>query len=658
MAGRISVLLIEDDPGDARLVEIGLSKATAGGFDVHRVESLRDAMAWLARERAGIILLDLSLPDSHGFATLQRMRSAYPDMPVIVLTGLDDTEFAVAAVEAGAQDFLVKGQADGALMQRAIRYAISRKHFEDELRAAKAAAEAASRSKSEFLAVMSHEIRTPMNGVLGMTRLLLMDETLGAGQREKLEVIQDSGEALLAILNDILDFSKLEAGRVELVAADYHVPRVVASTVELLASRAREKGLDLSVEVAPDVPTSVMGDAGRLRQVLLNLVGNAIKFTHSGSVQVAARRMPPGEGTTDPPPGQVVLHFSVNDTGIGIADDALPRLFQSFAQADASISRRYGGTGLGLAICRELVTLMGGHIGVDSTPGQGSRFWFEIAVAPASQARPTPAIRAPAGAGRTALNILLAEDNLVNRKVAIGILERRGHTVAVAVDGYEALEAVRRQRFDVVLMDMQMPGMDGMEATRAIRQLEGAAGRVPIVALTANAMPGDDLRCLAAGMNGYTRKPIVPDELEAILARHATPPAIRQDAPARDKAGDTAGEQAQANAGEFDQTVLDRLGDAMGRESIDALIRIFIEDVTRQARTVLPACQQGAMDEGRTAAHEIKSTSATMGLVRLAGHAEALEHALRDGDLATATALATTLEEHLTSALAALNRRQ
>ena len=502
----IRVLLIEDNPADARLIEFMLNDAKGLAFELEWRDNLGAGLERLDAGNVDVVLLDLGLPESTGFDTLQRLLGAGRKVPtLVVLSGLTDEEIAVQALQSGAQDYLVKGQVDSALLVRAIRYAIGRSQAEEALRqahaeaqAAKERAEVASQAKSAFLANMSHDLRTPLNGILGFAQILQWDRSLTERQQMGLGAIRQSGEHLLTLINDILDVAKIEAGKLEIFPNEFHLIKFLHVICDIIRVKAEQKpGLRFVCDCTADLPEAIRADERRLRQVLLNLLDNAVKFTERGQVTLRVRFTPPTR-----------LRIEVEDTGIGMSEEQLSRLFKPFEQV-GDVHHRSGGTGLGLVISRQFVRLMGGDIHVKSELGVGNLFWFELDVPASRWAAPDPpaAERIVTGYRGPTRKVLVVDDIAENRALLVDALQRLGFDVSQAAGGHEGLAQAQAVLPDLILMDLVMPDLGGTEVIRRLRRLP-VLDTVPIIAISASTTPEVEAGALAAGANAFLAKPV------------------------------------------------------------------------------------------------------------------------------------------------------
>lgn len=508
MKPNYKILLLEDDLEHAELIQYELSKVQQFSFKTDWVKTLSDGQSKLQSKSYDIALVDLSYPGSSPEETLcflQDWLNEY-SMPLVILTSLNDYHLGYESIKKGFDDYISKSNMSGYMLEKTIIYAIERRKIAQELKESRNTALDAAKAKSEFLAVMSHEIRTPLNGIIGSLNLLKESEGLNPEQQDYIDTINISSDALLRIISDILDFSKIEAGKMLIEKTPFSLKRLISSIQCIFIPIAEDqKGIEFIAPLSAD-NINLVGDVGKIRQVLINLINNAIKFTSEGSVILHSNLFEKE--------GQVYLEFRVEDTGVGIAQDKVDSIFESFTQEDSSTSRKFGGTGLGLAISKKLCLMMGGDLTAESTIGEGSTFTAQIQVLKTNEEIAQSELKQNYSfSGK----VLLVEDNLINKKIASKVLTKMDLDVDTADNGEIAVNKVAENEYDLIFMDLMMPVMDGIAATKCILK---SNSEIPIIAMTASAFEEDKSRCLLAGMKDFVTKPINKHEIAQVLCKY------------------------------------------------------------------------------------------------------------------------------------------
>ena len=636
MNSATKILCVDDLPQNLIALEHQISDL---GAEIVRAGSGEEALEKLLHSDFALIILDVQMPGMDGYevAELIRVNKRHRNTPIIFLTALSSEDhYVFKGYESGAVDFICKPFNPVILRSKVrvfvdlfgkskLQRQLDQANFQRALEQAKAsAAEASSLSKSAFIANMSHEIRTPLNAILGFAGLMLRKED-DPVQADRLNKIMYAGQHLLNVINDILDMSKIDSGKLELRRDDVDISQVVSGIVSQVAVIHPDRDLQITSTIDPRLPQYVYGDRMRLTQCILNYANNAVKFTERGSVHISASL-----GATDN--GAVECRFEVSDTGIGIGADVLPRLFSAFEQANASTTRQFGGTGLGLVITKKLAQQMGGDAGATSVLGQGSTFWFTVRLPPSNGPK-NPDLSAVEYEQRLLSDygntrILLAEDNRTNQEVLLGLLEDAGLSADVAENGEDAIAAVKAKSYDLILMDMQMPVMDGLEATRKIREMDTGKS-IPILAMTANAFLEDRERCIASGMDGHVSKPVDANYLYATLARWL--PEIETAETTDSSAPPEALVPAKApSASQIDTNVgLKYLGGNL--PAYQRMLGKFADQHGVDADKLKAALDAGDCATVERIAHSLKGLSATLGATLLSQNAHTLEQQIHNG---------------------------
>jgi len=614
-----TVLVVDDHLINLRLLTAILQGA---GYTVITGSNSHEALEQITNQSPDIILLDVMMPGMDGFSLCRKLKKdpEFSDIPLIFLTSLSQKEDIIEGFNAGGNDYIVKPFNQQELLARVRNHLHLYDMLQENKRLIKLS-EDASRSKTEFLASMSHEIRTPLNSIIGMAEVLA-DTELSSEQHNYVRIFRSAGESLLEIINDILDLSKIEAGQTELEDIDFHLPSLLDSVASILSVRAAEQNTPISIKIHPDLPHGLRGDPTRLRQILINLVGNGLKFTENGTVQISVRTASAGR-----------LLFAIRDTGIGIPKEKQNLIFESFTQADSLTTRKYGGTGLGLTICKKLTTIMHGQIWLESSPGKGSTFFFTCPFSPALS-DPLPVSKQATASSSCKIlqpaHLLLVDDNEDNRNLLCLYLRNTPFTIVTAENGAEAVRIFKHSPVDLVFMDIEMPVMDGYEATRQMRhwEKEQALEETPIIALTAHAFVRFRKKCMAAGCSDYLTKPVRRDTLIHTISSHLS---LKQVEPRQTK-----------NKAEFHgppEVCLD--------PKIKKLLPQFLENKRQDAEHLLEILQSGDMDALRKLSHTVKGTSWMYGFKELGDICFDLEQAAKDRELERAQHLASRIDDYL-----------